>query len=89
MAVYNLYHLSPHLSVINSIYKFSGAPELTEAIHHMSEAYSDIGTVFDEEPKHDWEPLCHLLFEYRGLIDGFPNVISAAKVWIIDTGDPC
>ncbi|XP_068212964.1 sorting nexin lst-4-like isoform X3 [Palaemon carinicauda] len=55
------------------------APELTEAIHRVSEAYSDIGTVYDEEPKHDWDPLCHLLFEYRGLIDGFPNVISATK----------
>nr|XP_053648371.1 sorting nexin-18-like isoform X4 [Cherax quadricarinatus] len=55
------------------------APGLTEAIHHMSEAYSDIGTVFEEEPKHDWDPLCHLLFEYRGLIDGFPSVISITK----------
>lgn len=55
------------------------APELTEAIHHVSEAYSDIGTVYEEEPKHDWDPLCHLLFEYRGLIDGFPSVISATK----------
>ncbi|KAK4304005.1 hypothetical protein Pmani_024025 [Petrolisthes manimaculis] len=59
------------------------APDLTEAIHHVSEAYSDIGTIFEEEPKHDWEPLCHLLFEYRGLIDGFPNVISAAKGAIV------
>ncbi|XP_071524426.1 sorting nexin-18, partial [Panulirus ornatus] len=55
------------------------APDLTEAIHHVSEAYSDIGTVFEEEPKHDWDPLCHLLFEYRGLIDGFPSVISITK----------
>lgn len=55
------------------------APGLTEAIHHVSEAYCDIGTVFEEEPKHDWDPLCHLLFEYKGLIDGFPSVISATK----------
>ncbi|KAK8406087.1 hypothetical protein O3P69_007065 [Scylla paramamosain] len=55
------------------------APGLTDAIHHVSEAYADIGTVFEEEPKHDWDPLCHLLFEYKGLIDGFPSVISAAK----------
>nr|XP_045611627.1 sorting nexin lst-4-like isoform X2 [Procambarus clarkii] len=55
------------------------APGLTEAIHHMSEAYQDIGTVFEEEPKHDWDPLCHLLFEYRGLIDGFPSVINITK----------
>lgn len=36
--------------------------------------------MFEEEPKHDWDPLCHLLFEYKGLIDGFPSVISATKV---------
>ncbi|XP_069980693.1 sorting nexin lst-4 isoform X1 [Penaeus vannamei] len=55
------------------------APGLTEAIHHVSEAYADIGTVFEEEPKHDWDPLCNLLFEYKGLIDGFPSVISVTK----------
>lgn len=59
---------------------FAGAPGLTEAIHHVSEAYADIGTVFEEEPKHDWDPLCNLLFEYKGLIDGFPSVISVTKV---------
>ncbi|KAK7069134.1 Sorting nexin-9, partial [Halocaridina rubra] len=58
------------------------APRLTEAIHHVSEAYSDIGTVYEEEPRHDWDPLCHLLFEYRGLIEGFPNIISATKAGI-------
>lgn len=65
------------------LFSITGAPDLTEAIHHMSEAYSDIGTVFSEEPKHDWDPLCHLLFEYRGLIDGFPSVISITKVCCI------
>lgn len=68
-----------YLGIIFSL-NTAGAPALTDAIHHVSEAYSDIGTVFEEEPKHDWDPLCHLLFEYKGLIDGFPSVISATKV---------
>ncbi|KAL7646548.1 UNVERIFIED_CONTAM: hypothetical protein RMT77_001799 [Armadillidium vulgare] len=55
------------------------APHLTDGIRRVSDAYQEIGTIFEQEPKHDWEPLSNLLYEYKGLIDGFPSIISAAK----------
>ena len=53
---------------------------MTQALHHVGETYTQIGTIFEEEPRHDWEPLGNLLYEYRGILDGFPQIITATKV---------
>ena len=74
--------------VIILLIPFSGAPYLTDAVRHVSETYQDIGVIYEEEPKYDWDPLQNLLYEYRGVIDGFPSIISAAKV-IIETLSKC
>uniref|UniRef100_A0A6A7FZF0 Sorting nexin-18-like n=2 Tax=Hirondellea gigas TaxID=1518452 RepID=A0A6A7FZF0_9CRUS len=55
------------------------APHLTQALHHVGDTYTKIGSIFEEEPRHDWEPLGNLLYEYRGILDGFPQIITATK----------
>ncbi|XP_042892135.1 sorting nexin-18-like isoform X2 [Penaeus japonicus] len=52
---------------------------LSQALQDMSTAYEDIGTMYETQPKHDWDPLCNLLFEYRGLIYSFSSVNSLLK----------
>ena len=53
---------------------------MTQALHHVGDTYTKIGVIFEEEPRHDWEPLGNLLYEYRGILDGFPQIITATKV---------
>jgi len=57
----------------------SCGPELPAVIQHVSEAYSDIGNLFAEEPEQTWEPLQNLLVEYQGLVEGFDKISSVAK----------
>ncbi|XP_063610622.1 sorting nexin-33-like isoform X2 [Penaeus indicus] len=52
---------------------------LSQALQEMSTAYEDIGTMYEMQPKHDWDPLSNLLFEYRGLIYSFTSVNSLLK----------
>ncbi|XP_047741018.1 sorting nexin-18 isoform X2 [Hyalella azteca] len=55
------------------------APQLTEALHFVGDTYTKIGVIYEEEPRHDWEPLGNLLYEYRGILEGFPQIIAATK----------
>jgi len=55
------------------------SPSLTSALHHVGDTYTKIGLIFEEEPRHDWEPLGNLLYEYRGILDGFPQIVQATK----------
>ena len=69
------------------LFVIAGAPGLTQALHHVGDTYTKIGQTFEEEPRHDWEPLGNLLYEYRGILDGFPQIITATKVFIIIYND--
>ena len=72
-------HLFKNRIIFDSFY-ILGAPHLTDGMRQVSTAYQEIGTIFEQEPKHDWEPLSNLLYEYKGVIDAFPAIINAAKV---------
>lgn len=55
---------------------------LTQALKLTGEAYNDIGKLYDEQPKFDWEPLADKFHIYRGIIGSFPDVIGIHKVII-------
>lgn len=58
---------------------FNDGSGLSQALQEMSTAYEEIGTMYEMQPKHDWDPLSNLLFEYRGLIYSFSSVNSLLK----------
>lgn len=52
---------------------------LNEAIRQTSAAYEDIGRLFEEEPKYDFEPMADTLHQYRGLLSGWPEILQLHK----------
>ena len=54
----------------------SGSMNLTNAITVTGEAYEDIGKMFEEQPRHDWEHLGDVMHDYRGLLGGWPGILS-------------
>ncbi|XP_043282624.1 sorting nexin lst-4 [Venturia canescens] len=57
----------------------AGRGRLTQALKVTGEAYNDIGKLYEEQPKYDWEPLGDKFHIYRGVISSFPDVISIHK----------
>lgn len=58
----------------------SSRGRLTCALKATGDAYNDIGKLYAEQPKFDWEPLADKFHIYRGIISSFPDVISIHKV---------
>lgn len=69
------------LSYAFSLDKTPGNPRsnLTNAINTTSEIYFEIGRMFEEQPKNDWEPLGDVLHIYKGIISSFPDILSVHK----------
>ncbi|CAK9823458.1 Sorting nexin lst-4 [Anthophora retusa] len=57
----------------------SSRGRLTHALKVTGDAYNDIGKLYEEQPKFDWEPLADKFHIYRGIISNFPDVISIHK----------
>lgn len=55
--------------------------QLTQAIKDTGNAYDEIGKMFEEQPKFDWEPLSDKFHIYRGIISSFSDVTSIHKVY--------
>lgn len=53
--------------------------QLTLALKLTGDAYNDIGKLYEEQPKYDWEPLAHKFHIYRGIIGAFPDIINIHK----------
>jgi len=49
---------------------------LNNALTGTGEAYEDIAKITDEQAKRDWEPLGDVMHDYKGLLSGWPNVLS-------------
>ena len=65
-------------------YTFSASLDminLNNAITVTGEAYEDIGKMFDDQPKNDWERLGDTMHDYRGLLAGWPNVLQIHQVY--------
>ncbi|XP_046406008.1 sorting nexin lst-4 [Ischnura elegans] len=59
----------------------AGVPtsKLSSALKVTGETYNDIGKLFEEQPKADWEPLSDVLHIYKGLLSSFPDILSFHK----------
>lgn len=53
--------------------------KLTNAIKMTGGAYIEIGRMFEDQPRYDWEPLSDKLHIYKGIIGSFPDVLGAQK----------
>jgi hypothetical protein len=58
----------------------SARRNLTEAIRATGETYCEIGKLFEEQPKKDWEPLGDILHLYKGIIASYPDILTMHKV---------
>ncbi len=58
----------------------AGSINLTNAITTTGENYEEIGKLFEEQPKMDWERLGDVMHDYRGLLAGWPNVLQIHAV---------
>lgn len=53
---------------------------MTNAITVTGEAYEDIGKMFEDQPRHDWEHLGDMMHDYRGLLSGWPGILQVHSV---------
>ena len=56
---------------------------LVEAVKGTGHAFFEIGKLFDEQPKQDWEPLGDFLHVHKGVISAFPEIFTNHKVTTI------
>lgn len=53
--------------------------KLTTAIKMTGSAYIDIGRMYDDQPKYDWDPLGDKFHLYKGVVGGFPDTLNTHK----------
>lgn len=53
--------------------------KLTSAIKMTGGAYIEIGRMYDDQPKYDWEPLGDKFHLYKGIVGSFPEVLANHK----------
>lgn len=53
---------------------------LTNAIKEVGDTYNEIGKMFEEQPKSDWEPLGDTLHIFKGILAAFPDILTVHKV---------
>ncbi|XP_018331254.1 sorting nexin lst-4 [Agrilus planipennis] len=51
-------------------------PDLATGIKRIGTAYFDIGKIYEDQPKLDWEPLADKLYVYRGITGAFPDIFA-------------
>ena len=59
---------------------FAESTNLTNAITITGEAYEDIGKMYDDQPKNDWEPLGDTMHDYKGILAGWPGILQIHSV---------
>lgn len=50
-------------------------PGLNNAVVATGECYEEIGRLYEEQPRLDWEHLADMMHDYRGLLSGWPQVL--------------
>jgi len=51
------------------------SPGLNTAIINTGEVYEEIGKLYEEQPRLDWERLADMMHDYKGLLSGFPQIL--------------
>lgn len=54
----------------------SSSRELTAAIDYTGDTYNNIGNMFEQQPKEDIDPLMDILFEYKGILSTYPDILT-------------
>lgn len=50
-------------------------PGLNNAVISTGECYEEIGRLYEEQPRLDWEHLADMMHDYKGLLAGWPQVL--------------
>ncbi|XP_023334885.1 sorting nexin lst-4 [Eurytemora carolleeae] len=51
------------------------SPGLNSAVLHTGETYEELGKLYEEQPRLDWEHLADMMHDYKGLLTGFPQIL--------------
>ncbi|KAI5726531.1 hypothetical protein M8J76_004352 [Diaphorina citri] len=52
---------------------------LRDALKKTGDTYNELGKLFEEQPKLDWEPLGDVLHIYKGIITSMPDILGLHK----------
>ena len=55
-------------------------PSLNRAVIATGECYEEIGRLYEEQPRLDWEHLADMMHDYKGLLAGWPQVLQIHAV---------
>jgi sorting nexin-9/18/33 len=69
--------LSEAFAISNT--RLAGDEPLKEALKHTGATYEAIGRLYDEQPRHDLEPLSDALYEYKGILSAWPEILQVHK----------
>ena len=47
------------------------------------ECYEEIGSLYEEQPRLDWEHIQDMMHDYKGLLAGWPQVLQIHSVNIV------
>ncbi|KAL5007250.1 hypothetical protein ScPMuIL_016056 [Solemya velum] len=63
-------------TTFNMVKSTPSGQELTGAIDHTADIYNTIGEMFASQPRNDLEPMMDTLFEYKGILSIYPDVLK-------------
>lgn len=52
---------------------------LNEAIRSTGTAFENIAKIYEEQPKYDFEALSYVLYEYKGILSAWPEILDLNK----------
>ena len=55
---------------------------LDRAVLATGECYEEIGRLYEEQPRLDWEIIQDMMHDYRGLLSGWPQVLQIHSVCV-------
>ncbi|KAI1301401.1 Sorting nexin lst-4 [Halotydeus destructor] len=74
--------ISSAFGMLSDAFSSSGSrndAQLNEAIKHTSATYDAIGKLYEEQPRYDFEPFSDSLYEYKGLLANWPDILQVHK----------
>uniref|UniRef100_A0A8C4NGP9 PX domain-containing protein n=1 Tax=Eptatretus burgeri TaxID=7764 RepID=A0A8C4NGP9_EPTBU len=72
-------HLVEHAEAFSCSGYLGEVNALVMAMQHTGKTFKDIGFLFSEHPKKDWNSFMELLLEYKGLLACFPHILQNHK----------
>ena len=55
-------------------------PGLNRAVMATGECYEEVGRMYEEQPRLDWEHVADMMHDYKGLLAGWPQVLQIHSV---------